>query len=519
MLDQPVHHAGEKGARVGDHLGLGVGALGDLGHVVLELAGHLGRGDARRVGVQSVDDGHAQLAGLAGVVLEVLALVERVDDARTRGLGAQAALLHLLDELALAVARGRLGLLGQKVHLPHVADVALVELGQLVVLLEAVGVNGAEARVGQHVAGGLEGLAVDVEGHLGALDGGGPHEGGQKAAGDEVVELPGRRLELLGVGRARGVDGRVVGGLLLATGCGELGLGEERLAGGRVLRDLGDGAHAVLEVQRAGVDGVVHARVGDEAVHVEALGQAHGAGRRDALRGRGGLKARGVEGRGRALGAALALHGGHARLLGARHVGVRGVGGVLVPEAGRGVADLEGFLLAVAGLARDHPVVLGLEGHALALALDHEGERRRLHAAGGAGVAKAREAGRGEVAREDGAPDEVDVLTALAGVGQVLVKLDQVVEGVVDLGLGEGGVARAGDGHVGGHLADLAQGVRADELSLAVEVRADDDGVGLLGEVLERADDALLGRGLLDGGPDQVREAGDLPALDVDAVL
>ena len=227
---------------------------------------------------------------------------------------------------------------------------------------------------------------------------------------------------------------------------------------------------------------------------------------------------RGLEGT-PTLGAALALHGGHARLLGARHVGVRGVGGVLVPEAGRGVADLEGFLLAVACLAGDHPVVLGLEGHAFALALDHKGERRRLHAAGGAGVAKAREAGRGEVAREDGAPDEVDVLTALAGVGQVLVKLDQVVEGVVDLSLGEGGVARAGDGHVGGHLADLAQGVGADELSLAVEVRADDDGVGLLGEVLERADDALLGRGLLDGGPDQVREAGDLPALDVDAVL
>ena len=41
----------------------------------------------------------------------------------------------------------------------------------------------------------------------------------------------------------------------------------------------------------------------------------------------------------------------------------------------------------------------------------------------------------------------------------------------------------------------------------------------LLGEVLEGADDAPLGRELLYGSPDQVREAGYLPALDVDAVL
>ena len=170
-------------------------------------------------------------------------------------------------------------------------------------------------------------------------------------------------------------------------------------------------------------------------------------------------------------------------------------------------------------LARDHPVVVGHKGHALALALDHEGERRGLHATGGAGVSQAGETRRGEVARKDGAPDKVDVLAALACVGEVLVEVDEVREGVVDLGLGKGGVARSGNRHVRVHVENLAQGVGADELALAVEVGANDHGVGLLREVLEGADDALLGRELLDRGPHEVREARDLPALDVDAVL
>jgi hypothetical protein len=39
------------------------------------------------------------------------------------------------------------------------------------------------------------------------------------------------------------------------------------------------------------------------------------------------------------------------------------------------------------------------------------------------------------------------------------------------------------------------------------------------GKVLEGANDALLGGALLDGRPDEVRQARDLPALDVDTVL
>ena len=89
---------------------------------------------------------------------------------------------------------------------------------------------------------------------------------------------------------------------------------------------------------------------------------------------------------------------------------------------------------------------------------------------------------------------------------------------MVDLALGEGGVAGTRDGHAGGRGANLPERVRTDELALAVEVGADDHGIGLLGEVLERADDLLLDRLLLDRCPHEVRQARNLPALDVDAV-
>ena len=502
-----------------DHLALGVGALGHLGHVPLELARHVGRGDARGELVEGVDDGHAQLAGLHRVVLEVLHRVKALDDARARGLGAQAALLHLLDELALGVARGRLGLLGREHEVADVDRVALGEGRQLLVLLEAIGVNAAEARHLEHVARGAEGLAGHVYLQLRALDDGRVRERGEKAPGHEVVELPLGRLELGRVAHAGGVDGRVVGVELLAARGVDLGRLEQLIHVGRILRHAGEHLGRGAKVERGRVDGVVHARVRDEAVHVEALGQTHGARGREALGGRSGLQARGVERRGRALGALLLGDRRHRTAGCALDVREGRLGSLLVEEAALGVADLELVGALGAGQTADDPVVLRLEDEALALALHHEGQRGRLHAAGAANVAKPAEARHREVAREGSAPDEVDVLAALARVGQVLVEAHEVGEGVVDLALGVGRVAGARHRDAGVDLEHLREGVRADELALAVEVRADDHRVGLLGEVLERSDDALLGRELLDGRPDQVGQAGNLPALDVHAVL
>ena len=86
------------------------------------------------------------------------------------------------------------------------------------------------------------------------------------------------------------------------------------------------------------------------------------------------------------------------------------------------------------------------------------------------------------------------MLTALAGVGQVLVERDKVIEGLRDLGLGKRRILGAGNRQVRRNLAHLVESVRADQLALAIEVRGDDDTVGLLSQVLERANELLLGR-------------------------
>ena len=144
--------------------------------------------------------------------------------------------------------------------------------------------------------------------------------------------------------------------------------------------------------------------------------------------------------------------------------------------------------------AANLPIVLGHKRHALALALDHQGECRRLHAAGRAHVTKAAKLGERQIACQHRTPNEVDVLTALAGVSQVLVERDKVIEGLRDLGLGKRRILGAGDRQVGRNLAHLVEGVRTDQLALAIEVRGDDDTVGLLSQVLERANELLLGR-------------------------
>ena len=84
-----------------------------------------------------------------------------------------------------------------------------------------------------------------------------------------------------------------------------------------------------------------------------------------------------------------------------------------------------------------------------------------LTAAGGAGVAQAAKANAGEVAREHRAPDEVDVLAALPRMGEVEVELHELGlgEGLLDLLLDEGAVARAADGSSRVFRADDAQGV------------------------------------------------------------
>ena len=498
-------------------MGLRVLALCHMRHVLVQLRRHFRRGDTGRELRERVDDGHTQLAGLDGIVLEVANLVQALDDARARGLGTQAALLHLLDQLALAVACGRLGLLGLQVDVVHVHHIAGVQRGQLFVALEAIRVGFAEAGIHQHVAGGSEGLAGDIDGHLGVLDGRGTHERSQEAAGDEVVELELAAIERGGVALARRVNGRVIGGLRLAAR-GLHGAGQDLLAHGRQSRRIRRQAlHDALEVERARVDGVVDARVGDKTAHIEALGDSHGASGADSLCGRRRLQGGGVE-RHRGLLLARALGDiGNGSGCDAVHMAKSGLSGVFVRKARRCVADLKVRTLGCRHAA-DLPVILWHKCHALALALYHQGKRGRLHAAGGTDVAKTTELGERKVAGQHRTPDKVDILTALARIRQVLIELNQIVERLGHLALNKRGVTGAAHGHVRRHLAHARQGVRANELTLAVEVRRDHHGVGFLRQVLENADDLFL-RGILDDGrPRKVGQALDLPTLDVDAV-
>ena len=145
MLDQGIDHAREKRARVHDDLLLAVCPLGNLSHVSLELRGHVGARDVRRVGGERLDDGHAKLAWLHGIALEVLDVKEALDDRGASRLGPEAVLLHLLDEPPLAVAGGRLGLLGVELHRVDVTVIPHSERWQDLVLLLAKGIDGPEA--------------------------------------------------------------------------------------------------------------------------------------------------------------------------------------------------------------------------------------------------------------------------------------------------------------------------------------------------------------------------------------
>ena len=143
---------GEQVAGVHDHIGLGLLAFGDVVHLGLEFRRHLRVGDMRRELVERVAHRHAELRGLDGVVLDVLHRVEALDDAVARGLRAEPELFHLLDELALAVAGGRFGLLLRAGGAVEGDLLALGECRQLLVFLHAVGVDGAIALMHEDVA-------------------------------------------------------------------------------------------------------------------------------------------------------------------------------------------------------------------------------------------------------------------------------------------------------------------------------------------------------------------------------
>ena len=457
-----------------------VGALGLAVADVVEVALHLGGervvDEPAEVLREQVDDGergegrHQRRALLP----DVLAAHDRLDDRRVGGRAADAARLELLDQAGLGDATRRLRGVARRRELVGSGVPALLQARQhaLGVGLGVLGVGFVEVLdVGQPVAGEVDGLAGGAEArlavllglhgqrHRGALALGVLHLARDRAPPDQVVELA------LVVAHLRGEVVRV----------------RERLAGGAdrlvgLLRvcDVGRvAARLVRHVlapelrfdQRArGGDGLrrqgrrVRAHVGDEAVLVEPLGGAHRALRGEAqLAGRLLLQRRGRERRLRPLGVGLLLdlddlglsasellgqrpgdrlgqHGDVAAVLqlaGVR-VEVAAVGDALAADRLQ-VGGERPRLLAALERRLQGPVVGGHEAHALALPLDDQPHRDRLHAAGRQLRLDLFPEQRGDRV----AVETVDQAARLLGLDEVHVDLARRLQGLENGGLGD----------------------------------------------------------------------------------
>ena len=320
----------------------------------------------------------------------------------------------------------------------------------------------------------------------------------------------------------------MVGGLLLAPGRGELAV-EQRGGGGEV-GDPGQRDDQLAGVQRWRVDGVVGPRVGDEAVHVEVLGDPHRRRRGDPepARGVGGEGGR-VE-RGRRL-ARVAARRDLLHHSGARSRRQRCVGLGAIPELVGRVVGLE-RAVGVGELRQQLPIWLRHVGAALELALDDQRQGRALHAANGEEVGSEAAGRERHRAGQGRAPDQVDVLARGTGVGEVVREPVEVREGALDLVLGQGGIAGPSDrralredlasvpGGVGDecrlgdcrvHLEHLLERLEPDQLALAVVVGGDHDRFRTLGELADRLDHVLVGRLADELGVDQLVQVGLLP--------
>ncbi len=350
-------------------------------------------------------------------------------------------------------------------------------------------------------------------------------EGGEEAPHHELVDPPLRALEGVRVDRLRGIDRRMVGGLLLAPGRGELALEQRR--GGIEVRDPHQRRDELAGVQRARIHRVVRPRVGDEAVHVQVLGDLHRAGGSDAQPA-GSVGGEGGRVVGRRWASRVAL--GVDLLDDAGRLGAceRGVCLGLLPELVGGVMRLE-CAIGMLETGQKLPVGLGDVGATLELALYDQRQGGALNPADGEEVRAEAPRGQRDGAGQRGAPDQVDVLTGRAGIGEVVGEVVEVVEGALDLGLGQcrvpgavdrgprgqrigslGPVALAVDDR-GVRLDDLLERLEPDQLPLPVIVRGDHDLAGLLGQLADRLDHVLVGGLLGQLRVDQLVQVGLLP--------
>ena len=110
-------------------------------HACFKVSRHFRMRDMRRELLQRVANRHAQLGWLNRIVLDVFHRVKALDNGMARGLRAQVELFHFLNELALAVARGRLCLLLRALRTAECNNLIRGKRGQLLIFLHAIRVN------------------------------------------------------------------------------------------------------------------------------------------------------------------------------------------------------------------------------------------------------------------------------------------------------------------------------------------------------------------------------------------
>ena len=167
------------------------------------------------------------------------------------------------------------------------------------------------------------------------------------------------------------------------------------------------------------------------------------------------------------------------------------VGAAGDPRARRWSAACAGnirWLLAGAGVegALEVPVRRDAERHPLALAVDDQPGRHRLHAAGG-------QAGHDllpEHRRDLVAVEAVEDAARLLGLDEVIVDLARVLDGLEDRGLGD--LVEDHPVHRDALRLQLVEEVPGDRLALAVLVGGEVELVGVLEQALELGDVALL---------------------------
>ena len=508
--------------------------------------------DVGEVDYEEVDDHEAELGGPQPTLalFDVLAGLDGRDDARVRGGATDAVLLQLLHQARLAEAGWRLCEVLVGVEFLEREGLALLEGRELVAGL-GLGVVRLQMRLLDRLLRLdllLAGLLVNREealepedGALGTQQIGGPaggwcrgdvyhrlvvegraHLRGHETVPDELVqrELVLGEEALDGLRRPRHVGGsdrlvRVLGALLRAVEVGLLG---------DVLRPVHAGdalAHGAKRIR--GDPGGVGAHVGDQAgavfaaeLHpfVELLGDLHRPPHREAQLAVGVLLQLGRdEGR---HGPSLALPrldflDTESRLL---EILPDGVGSFVVSDLDPLAIPLHQVGAENGGPPRlevhlDRPVLLGLEGLDLPLAVADELERDRLHSAGAQAPAHFLPENRADLV----ADQPVEHAARLLRVHFLRVHINRVLEGGQDRPLRD--LVEDHAAELGLRLlalaAQLLREVPADGLALPVGVSGQVDRVGRLRGLLELVEH-LLARGqrlVLD------REA----ALDVDPQL